>query len=550
MKTSDNTFDSIIIGSGIGALTTASILSQLKKQKVLVLEQHFKAGGFTHIFKRKGEYGSYKWDVGLHYVGNMGKDEMPRAIFDFITKGQVKWSRMPENYDTYINPDYTFKVRAGKKNFVNDLTKDFPNEKSAIEKYFSDLDKASAWLTKYNIKNALPSFLEPIANLLLHKSIDYSQVTLLEYLDNNFTDEKLKSVLSAQWGDYGLPPSKVSFVVHAMIVNHYIDGGYYPVNGAKAIADSIIPIIENAGGKVLLNSDVKEIIVKDWKAVGVKVKVKNSDEPNLFYADSIASNAGAYTTYTKLLPEKYRDKYRSNFSKPFEWTSHVNLFLGLKESAEKLGIKGENLWIFNSHDHNKMYNETSYNFSGELNTVYASFSGLKDIESDGRSLELVSFVPYDAFEKWKDQPWKNRDEEYQEFKTKISESMIDMVEKHLPGFKNLIDYKELSTPLSTEYFITSKKGSIYGIPATPDRYKNPLINSRTPIKNLYLTGADTSAGHGIVGAMMGGVLTAGIILGNWGIIKIFRHAMKYHKSINAKSVSTYNSIFSNGSVGR
>jgi len=45
-------YDAIIIGSGIGGLTTASILAKFGK-KVLVLERHYVPGGFSHTFKRK-----------------------------------------------------------------------------------------------------------------------------------------------------------------------------------------------------------------------------------------------------------------------------------------------------------------------------------------------------------------------------------------------------------------------------------------------------------------------------------------------------------------
>lgn len=66
MSIIEDKFDVILIGSGIGTLSCASILAQLEKKKVLVLERHFKIGGFTHTFKRPG---NYEWDVGLHYVG-------------------------------------------------------------------------------------------------------------------------------------------------------------------------------------------------------------------------------------------------------------------------------------------------------------------------------------------------------------------------------------------------------------------------------------------------------------------------------------------------
>ena len=54
----------------------------------------------------------------------------------------------------------------------------------------------------------------------------------------------------------------------------------------------------------------------------------------------------------------------------------------------------------------------------------------------------------------------------------------------------MIDYRELSTPLSTEHFTAHREGNVYGLPAIPQRYRHSWLGTRTPVKNLYLTGAD------------------------------------------------------------
>lgn len=56
----DGPYDAVVIGSGIGGLTTAACLSKAG-YKVLVLEQHYTAGGYTHSYARNG----YEWDVGV-----------------------------------------------------------------------------------------------------------------------------------------------------------------------------------------------------------------------------------------------------------------------------------------------------------------------------------------------------------------------------------------------------------------------------------------------------------------------------------------------------
>ena len=72
MKHNKKKYDAIIIGSGIGGLCSAALLS-MKGKKVLVLEKHFKIGGWTHTFRRK----NYEWDVGIHYIGKVHNPENP-----------------------------------------------------------------------------------------------------------------------------------------------------------------------------------------------------------------------------------------------------------------------------------------------------------------------------------------------------------------------------------------------------------------------------------------------------------------------------------------
>src|SRR5271166_3801479 len=85
----DQTWDAIVIGSGIGGLATAALLSSYAAKRVLVLERHYVAGGYTHAFHRPG----YEWDVGLHYIGDVQDEHsMVRRAFDQITDGQDRKS--------------------------------------------------------------------------------------------------------------------------------------------------------------------------------------------------------------------------------------------------------------------------------------------------------------------------------------------------------------------------------------------------------------------------------------------------------------------------
>ena len=98
--------DAIVIGSGLGGLTTAGLLARRGK-KVLVLEQHDVAGGCTHTFTTKQtngaheKVGGYEYDTGLHYVGgDVGIKSSPFGfLFYVITQGYLKWTKLGASFD-------------------------------------------------------------------------------------------------------------------------------------------------------------------------------------------------------------------------------------------------------------------------------------------------------------------------------------------------------------------------------------------------------------------------------------------------------------------
>ncbi len=515
----ENKYDVIVIGSGMGGLACASLFSKLENKRVLILERHFTPGGFTHGFRRKKKY---EWDVGVHYVGEMNKGSHYRALFDFVTDDQVEWQAMPEKFDQFVYPDLRFAARVGIRRFRQDLIDKFPAESAAISTYFEDLMAASRWYGRHMIGKLLPVWLQPLWRLMNRIGRAKALTTTQDYLDQQFKDQKLKAVLLSQWGNAGLPPSQSAFAAHSVIACHYLDGGYYPVGGAKSIAQTVNSIVERTGGKILTKYRVNQIIVENGKAVGVRAstRAKGREQVVQFFADTIVSNVGAYITYDQLLPKDYPLSFRPELELLANGSFHVCAYLGFKESPKKLGFRGENYWIYSSYDHNDAFSKRNKVLDGKISGCFLSFPSLKNPESEGHTAELISFIGHEPFQQWSPQRWRKRGKDYQVLKQKIAQDLIQFVNSQFPGFEDLVEFCEVSTPLSTANFTGHKNGCIYGLPCVPDKFTADWLSPRTPIDNLYLTGSDIS-GHGVVGALMGGAMTTLVASRNkWPLIKL------------------------------
>ena len=289
-------YDAIVIGSGIGGLTTAACLAKAGK-KVLVLEQHYTAGGYTHSYARNG----YEWDVGVHYIGDMGSPHtLGRRLFDYITDGKLEWAPMDENYDRFFLGDKVVNLRAGKEGLRLSLLDAFPDEQGAIDQYVKLLGKVADGMQWYTLSKLTPGLLSPLVHKGLDMALpDYFNKTTWDVLSELTDNQELNGAIPGQWGDCGVTPKQSSFMVHALIAKHYLYGGFYPVGGASEIAKTIIPVIQQPGGEVFTYADVTDILVEKGKATGVRMA--DGEE---IRAPMVISNAGVINTFEKLLPDE------------------------------------------------------------------------------------------------------------------------------------------------------------------------------------------------------------------------------------------------------
>ena len=136
-------------------------------------------------------------------------------------------------------------------------------------------------------------------------------------------------------------------------------------------------------------------------------------------------------------------------------------------------------------------------------------------------MEAITVSPWWYYDKWSNKPWKNRGDDYEMLKSKISDRILEKVYEYVPQSREAMDYHELSTPLSVKSLANYQKGELYGINHTPDRFHQRWLRPRTDIKNLYLTGQDVLT-VGVTSALFSGLLTASAILRENLMLKLMK----------------------------
>jgi all-trans-retinol 13,14-reductase len=503
-------YDAIVIGSGMGGLTTAAILSDLGR-KVCVLEQHYTAGGFTHSYERAG----YEWDVGVHYIGEVGAATRTRKMFDYLSNGQLEWAPMADEYDRFYVGDKVFNAVAGKDEFRNNLIRQFPNETQAIDQYMKLLDRTGDALSAFGMGRGMSKLqrfaMKPWTAWKLRGA--FRRITY-DVLSDLTDDQDLIATLCGQWGDMGMPPRRSPFMAHAMIARHYLYGGYYPVGGSWRMAETIIPKIQAAGGEVFTYAKVEKILVENGRVAGVEMK-----DGHRIRCDCIISSAGVDNTFNHLLPEDVAIKsgYRQRLTSVTPSMAHLGVYIGLKGTAEELGLPKTNFWIYPGNNYDKAVDAFMDNPDAPFPVVYISFPSAKDPDYENRhpgtaTIEIVAPAPYERFEKWREETWGKRGDDYEALKEALGSRLMETLYDKLPHLRGKVDYYEVSTPLSTNWFGGYQRGELYGLEHSQQRLKQDWLRPKTTIPGLWLTGQDVLTA-GVTGAMMAGLITTMSMVG-------------------------------------
>ena len=514
--------DVVLIGCGLGGLTTAAYLSQLG-HKVACFDHHYVAGGSATAFTRGPARERYHFDVGLHYVGDCGPGGAIPSILEEVG-ARVDFVQMdPDGFDTMIFPDFTFKIPSNRDLYRQRLLDLFPEERRGIDRYVRFLNEIDGLVDRM----VFPGKVNPLAfglYAMLHGRMGamWTTKTLTQFLDSCTSNMQLKAVLSAQNGDYGVAPHRVVAGLHAGVSNHYFKGAYYPRGGGQVLADQLAERIEEAGSTIHLRCGIDKILVEGGRAVGVRTEDGRHGVREV-RAKAVISNADITRTFTELLgPEHLSAKWLKKIDN-FEMAQALFItYLGVTADMEAKGMRAANYWQFDGYDFDATYREGAAGTGVKSTAAYITSATLKEEGASYHapegvtSLEVMTLIPGDR-KRWGVTDgdldgWDYKSNPtYVANKQRVEDEMIERLDRVFPGTSDTIVFKESATPLTQTRYTRALAGTSYGLAATAKQFQQKRPGYRGPIKGLYLTGSNTKAGHGIYGVMMGGRSSASVV---------------------------------------
>jgi phytoene dehydrogenase-like protein len=369
------------------------------------------------------------------------------------------------------------------------------------------------------------TFRQTLSSLWRARSIfPHLNATLEGFLDRCTCNERLRAVLAAQSGDYAEPPSRASFIMHAVVIMSYLDGACYPAGGGQVLSDRLAESIECHGGSILLRAPVTKICVEQGRVCGVEFESKHVGRRTV-RSSVVISNADIKHTMLTLVEAERLKRPTVDRIQGYEMAPAIGVvYLGVRRDLRAEGVPNTNYWIHPSYDQEQMYADAREGRFHPAPVCYVSSATLKD-PTNPRSappgitnLELATIVPSQP-EAWgtTTQEMENgayrANQAYEQTKQALAGRLIAIAETVFPGLGRDIVFQEISSPLTHHRFTRSTGGTSYGIALTPGQSLFRRPSAATEIAGLYLCGASTMSGHGIEGTMISGVLAASRVVG-------------------------------------
>lgn len=488
-------YDAVIIGSGLGGLECAHLLSKAG-MSVLLLERGTQAGGCLQSYRRHG----LAFDTGFHYVGGLDEGQSLHSAFRHLGLLRLPWQRLDNHFDRVTIGNQTFSFAQGYDAFVETLTAAFPAERDALNKYADMLKQCGE--QQFDALNPQPGESSVLSR--------FFETSAYQYLTETFHDPLLINVLCGTSLKMELRKESLPLFTFAHGNGSFIESSWRLKGDGSLIVNSLADGIRMHGGEIICNAEVRELVEKDGKLVHAVCSNGEIYEGTIF----ISNIHPAVTCNLVKQSSRMKKVYRSRIT-------HLENTFGM--FTVSLRIKPQTLRYFNWNQY--IYKEPDvWAFHLKNNPVSGVLVNCR-IPEDGskyvQQVDLLTPMNWSECEQWSHTEVGHRGEDYKAMKKRVADECITLAGRFIPGLRDRITGCYTSTPLTYRNYTLTPEGSAYGLRKD---FRNPMItllSPRTPIPNLLLTGQNLML-HGLHGVTMTALFTCAEVLGKepiWNIVK-------------------------------
>lgn len=478
-------FDVIIIGSGIGGLISAGILTS-RGLRTLLIEKQQTPGGYLASFKRNG----FTFDAALDCISGVTSGGLIFKVLKLLNSEKDVNFVQVNPIRVSIFPDFEITVDRDVKRYTERLMMLFPSESRAIKNLFEFFTNV------YNETQSLVNIAESSKfeiSKMIPLILKLRKISYLEMLNEYVTDYKLKSILSDRCPFIGLPPSKVSALsMINMIMSYFNLGAYRSLGGFQKLADTFINGIKRKGGKVIFGNGARKILLNENNNICCGIQCDNGNE---YTSAFVISNVDFVYTFNNLLAERYNVIAENMIKNIGASTSFFMVYAGAKGNIEN----NSSIGLF-----------PSYNME-DICIPDRTFKEDYMIGITIPSIEDKARAPYGChtvvLHKMMDMFDGKLD------KVKCAEMIIKKAEYVMAGLKDKITILDSASPQTLRKYSGNFNGSSFGWRQIPG-FKGVKGYG---INNFYIAGHWGDMGGGVLAAAYSGAKAAAAILTKEGI---------------------------------
>lgn len=507
--------DAVVIGSGMGGLTTAAQLAAYGA-RVGVLESYIVPGGSSASFSR----GEYKFDVGASMIFGLGSQGttnlLTRALA--LVDAHVDSTPDPTQVVYHIPGSRQLRVHRDYDQWISELTGAFPAEEKGIRQFY-----ATCWRV-FDALNAMPllSLEEPAYLLRALRNHPAACLQLTRYLASNVADAAdaagirdpdLRNLLDLECYSWSVARASHTPLINAGMVfsdRHY-GGIRYPTGGVGTLARALSDGIERQPGCwVRCGVSVSRVeFDASGKAIGVRLR-----SGQLIRARVVISNATRWDTFhsdralvpPKLVPQ-IEHRFRQRYTKS---PSFVSVHLGIRAADVQIDISKIDCHHILLDDWQHM--ESARDASG---TLFVSIPTVLDASVAPPGHHIVhAFVP-----SWLDE-WSNLDKAaYIAKKSQFLHRILTRLQPILPGIQGAIDIAEIGTPRTHRRFLNRSDGTYGPVPIARPAGLLAMPFNRTAVPQLYCAGDSTFPGQGLNATAFSGFSCGHRVAADLGLVQ-------------------------------